>query len=342
MAAPPFLLKNLRGNLSSLLSNAYSPRQLDEMVLLCHSLAVTSIRGKLASGKISTSLLGLNDSDLAYDCIADLFQRDETGKVIHLNTYFESFLVETASDEALLAHLRRLIFARVNQSLFRLYNETDPSLGKIIRNIKLAIHTFGNFVDIDKFGESYIAPSLCDPMLELAEIEQDALQRLIQQACRGRERIPEILARLSSALRQQKDNSRAVRLMAVAYAVRSFLGETELQTNEEPAVERSLLIGDALSVIRESCREVRAKNLPKYVGKMKVTQQHYEQYFLVIERRLKEIFIGHDGEDYSLFDQLSKLLPALTSEEYKRKHKNILEYLSRITYERARENLKNE
>ena len=167
MPVPSHLLKNLRPNLSFVLANAHSKRQLEELVSLCHSLAVSSIRGKLASGKINTTLLGLNDSDLAYDCIADLFQRDEKGTVLHLKTYFESFLVESESDELLLAHLRRLIFARVNQGLFRLYNEADPALGKILRNIKLAIHSLGNFVEFERFGESHIAPSLCDPLHEL-------------------------------------------------------------------------------------------------------------------------------------------------------------------------------
>jgi hypothetical protein len=342
MPALSHLLKNLRFNLSSVLANAQSQRQLDELVLLCHSLAVSSIRGKLSSGKINTSLLGLNDSDLAYDCIADLFQRDEKGTVLHLKTYFESFSIGSASDELLLAHLRRLIFASVNQSLFRLYNEADPALGKIIRNVKLAIHSLRNFVEIKRFGESYIAPSLCDPLHELPEIEDEALQRLIRQVCNGNERIPEILAKFSLALRRQKEYSRAVRLMSIAYAIRSFFGEMQTRNQQEPVAEQALLIGDAMTVISESCCEVEEKNFRKYVGNKKVTPQNFENYFLVIEGKLKEIFVSHDGEEYSLYDQLRQLLPTLTKEEYKRKHKNILEYLSRITYKRAVEKLKKE
>jgi hypothetical protein len=342
MPVPSHLLKNLRSNLSSVLANVYSQRQLDELVLLCHSLAVSSIRGKLASGKINTSLLGLNDSDLAYDCIADLFQRDEKGIVLHLKTYFESFSIESASDELLLAHIRRLIFARVNQGLFRLYNEADPALGKILRNIKLAIHSLGNFIEIERFGESYISPSLCDPLHELPEIEGEGLQRLIRQVHNGNERIPEMLAKLSLSLRRQQEYSRAVRLMDIAYAIRSIFGEMQTQNQQEPVAKQALLMGDAMTAINESCREVEEKNFRKYVGKKKVSPQNFENYFLVIEGKLKEIFVGHDGEDSSLYDQLRQLLPMLTKEEYKRKHKNILEYLSRITYKRAIEKLKRE
>jgi hypothetical protein len=342
MPVPSHLLQNLRSNLSSVLANAHSQPQLDEFVLLCHSLAVSSIRGKLASGKINTSLLGLNDSDLAYDCIADLFQRDEKGTVLHLKTYFDSFSVENESDELLLAHLRRLIFARVNQGLFRLYNEADPALGKILRNIKLAIHSLGNFIEIERFGESYIVPSLCDPLHELPEVDDEGLELLIRRVCKGNERIPEMLAKLSLSLRGQQEYSRAVRLMDIAYAIRSILGEMQTQNQQEPVAEQALLIGDAMIAISKSCCEVKEKNFQKYVGKKKVTPQNFENYFLVIEGKLKEIFVGHDGEDDSLYDQLRRLLPTLTKEDYTRKHKNILEYLSRMAYDRAVEKLKKE
>ena len=59
--------------------------------------------------------------------------------------------------------------------------------------------------------------------------------------------------------------------MAAAYAIRSLLGEMHTKIQEEPIVEQSLLVDDTLSVIHDSCREVSTKNLPKYVGKKKVT-----------------------------------------------------------------------
>ncbi len=42
----------------------------------------------------------------------------------------------------LLGPARRLVFSHVNQALCRIYQETDPSLGKLIRNLKLAVKTF--------------------------------------------------------------------------------------------------------------------------------------------------------------------------------------------------------
>ena len=342
MSSSTRLLRNLRFNLTSVLAGTHVPRQLDEVILLCHSLALSAISGKLSAGKINPHFLGLKDSDLAYDCIADLFQRDDGGAVLQLKAYFESFSIDNASDELLLAQLRRLIFARVNQGLFRIYNEADPALGKILRNIKLAILSLQNFVETEKFGETYVMPSLCDPLFELREIDQESFERLLRNVCKGNERIPEILAKLCSSLRRQEECSRAVRLMSVAYAIRSLYGETQKIDEQGPVVEQALFADDTISIIHDSCLEVKAKNHSKYVGKKKVTLRHYESYFLVIEGKLKEIFVSHDGEEYSLFDQLKTFLPTITKEQYKREHKNILEYLSRLAHDRAVERLKKE
>jgi hypothetical protein len=342
MRTPSHLLKNLRSNLTAVLANEYSQGQLDELVALSHALAVSSIHGKLSAGKLNVSLLGLNDSDLAYDCIADLFRRDDNGALLRIKVYFESYPFENVSDEMLLAHLRRLIFARVTQSLFRLYNEVDPGLGKILRNIKLAVSALKCFTEAEHFGDPYITPSLCDPLRELPEMDDEHLELQLRQHCIGNERIPEILAKLSLCLREQKEFSRAVRLMSVAYIIRSFFSQSAQATTEEPAAVQNLVLVDAFTTIRKVCSQVREENFPKYVGKRKIIEKQYDNYFLVIEEKLKEIVAGQNGEETSFYVRLKDLSPRLTKEEYRHKHKNILEYLSRMAYDRTVEKLKKE
>lgn len=342
MSPPSQLLRNLRPILSLTLKNTYSQRELDDLIKLCHSLAVSSVRGKLQTGKIDLNHFGLNDSDLAFDCIADLFQRDENGALLHLTTYFESIFVEDASDEALLAHLRRLIFARVNQGLFRLYNEIDPGLGKILRNIKIALHSFGNFTELERFGEHYVVPSFCNPLLHLPEIREEGITDMLRETCSGSERIPDLLAALNSILRKQKEFSRAVRLMAVAYAFRSFFSQSQTDTLSQPQSDQSLLIDDAIRAIHQSCQKVKELNFPQYVSKQKVTSSQYDLYFIAIEDKLKEVIVGPNGEDGSLFDQLKKHESNLTKEQYKRNHKNILEYLLRAARKSVLEELSKE
>ncbi|MDI6803590.1 MAG: hypothetical protein QME58_07060 [Bacteroidota bacterium] len=80
-------------------------------------------------------------------------------------------------------------------------------------------------------------------------------------------------------------------------------------------------------LIKKSCRDVEKNNSPKYVGKGKITSNIFESYFRVIEEVLIEKFIGMDGEDTSLYELLKNHIPVLTDIEYKKEHRNILEYL---------------
>jgi hypothetical protein len=53
----------------------------------------------------------------------------------------------------------------------------------------------------------------------------------------------------------------------------------------------------------------------------------FEKYFHVLEEELCEKFIGKDGYDFSLYESLKKLSPDLKKEDYKKKHRNKIEYL---------------
>ena len=161
MRIPARLLAGLRENLRFMLAGSHSPAQLNCVVAVAHALATSFLLSKRSAGRLSV-LHGLNHSDLAYDCIADIFQLNEGGTYVQLSAYFAGINLKLASEEETLAHLRRLVFSKVNHGIFRLYSESDPVLAKILRNIKLAIASLGSFVELQRFDESCIAPSLCE------------------------------------------------------------------------------------------------------------------------------------------------------------------------------------
>ena len=76
----------------------------------------------------------------------------------------------------------------------------DP-FGKILRNIKLAIQSLGNFRETDRLGEPCIVPLLCDPLEHLPLMEWDHLQIELAGMVQGTEKIPELLAKLDPAPR---------------------------------------------------------------------------------------------------------------------------------------------
>ncbi|MBI5473448.1 MAG: hypothetical protein HY961_13980, partial [Ignavibacteriae bacterium] len=171
MSAHAKSLSGLRENLSAILEGSHTRTQLHTFVHHCNAIALTLIQSRIASGSIHVRRFGLEPCDIAFDAIADLFREDDHGNLVQINAYFESIDWRNAEDEALLIHLRRLVFARTNQGLFRMFQEIDPGLGKILRNTKLAIAALNTFVEMDHFGEPCIAPGLCDPLVRLPMID---------------------------------------------------------------------------------------------------------------------------------------------------------------------------
>jgi hypothetical protein len=166
------------------------------------------------------------------------------------------------------------------------------------------------------------------------------LERVLRELLSGNERTPEILARISRFFREQTENSRAVHLVTLAVAVRNVLtGELELAMDHS-LVEQKLLVDDVKNIIHQTCEELKRIYKKKYIQRKKVDASVFESYFVVIEARLCEMFVLHNGEAFSLFEQFRLVRPSLTKDEYRNRHKNVLEYLSRQAQERALGQLK--
>jgi len=300
------------------------------VVRVCHSLARAYLSGRANADKLARHH-GINLDDVAIDCIAEVFQRNEAGEYVQLRAYFFAAPPATCSAEDTLFHLQRLVFSKAQHVLYRLYQEADPPLGKILRNVKAAIQSLGQFAESERFGSPCIAPALCDTLEHLPPLDSEVLERALLGMVRGDEHIPELLGRLSQFLRGQSDNSRILSLMTVASVFRRIYERKQLIPAGEPTTEIDTTSLDTRAIIRSSCREVKTHQGKKYLRKAKLTQDLLEFYFEVIEEGLTRRFVHHDGVDFSLFAELKVHLPGLMQNEYKRGHKAMLEYLYRLT-----------
>jgi hypothetical protein len=328
----------LRENLFAVLGGSCTSKQLNAIVNLCVALALELLGRKSSNRKLS-SLQGLNEKDLAYDSVADLFQRNEQGCFVQLDAYFGSFDLHAVSDEELLIAIRRLVYARVHQSLFRMYQDVDPVLSKILRNIKLAIQAMKQFDEVDRFGELCITPVLCDTLEHLPLLDSDQVKRHLCSVCTGTENIPQMLGKVAIFLRQQECNSRIIPIMTVATIFQSVYAIKNEPLLASPSVETDLLAGDTVETIKSVCRAVKGEAFKKYVGKKKISEQLYDTYFDVIESTMMARFAGHE-DNHSYFDLLKEHRTDMTPAEYKKDHRSRLEYLGGLTYKRVIERLK--
>lgn len=267
---------------------------------------------------------------------------DEHDSCIQIKSYFEGLTFDELNEDELFFHLRRIVFGKVNNNIFRMFSENDPSLGKILRNMKLALQSLQNFSYVERFGEYCIVPMMCDTLEHLPEIEREELEQHLRFSFEGDEKIPALMGKLSRFLREQEEYSRIVPVMTIAYAFRILFSEETMMEISQPDVESKLAMDDSLALIKDACRETKSKTSPNYVGKKNVPEEMFEKYFQVIESSLIDRIIHQDGEAVSYFDRLETLLPGLTKEEYRENYKSHLEHLTRVTYDCAIKKLRRE
>ncbi len=318
-----------RKSLRAILAGAYERTDVNALVKVCHALAVPYVRRRLSGDVVLKRTLELNVGDFAYDCLADLFAFADSGDFPHFRAYFAAYPPARLTDAEVLVHLRRLVFSHVNQGLFRLYNEVDPSLGKIIRNIKLALQQFDSLVLIERFGVPCLAPADADRMLQNRSPEIEELEAGLRGYLRGKDNIPFMLGKLALYLLETHDIARVVPLTHVAIVFRSIY--TTQYPDETPvSVEENVDSNDLQEVVRETVEEVRKRMTLQYVKKKKIQPRLLDIYFIVIEERLRLTHSG-DGVEKGLKELLGRHLDGMTASEYRTKHRSKLEYLSRLT-----------
>jgi hypothetical protein len=315
--------------MGALLEGKATPRQLDAVIRVAHALARSSL-GKKHHLHALARHHGLSLSDLAYDCIAELFARDQDGCFFTLKSYFAAFELDRLGDDEFIAEFRHLVFSKVKQGILRLYREIDPQFGKILRNITLSVQASHYFEHVPRSGEPCLVPVACDNLEELPELEAGNIADYLRGAASGREFIPELLRKVTIFLKRQNEFSRVVPLVVLGQAIRQFYGQKCLVGVGEPVTEIDDTALDAQAVIALGCRQTKERLMPKFVRRDKVRGEVFELYFKVIERYLRGRFVEYEGEGLSLLGCLMTHMPALTIEQCRKEHKNRLEYLARV------------
>jgi hypothetical protein len=331
---------DLRLWIEAAVGNTLTLQQLNGLVELCHSMAAVALRRKIAPVMLDSGVHGTNYRDLAYDCIAELFQRGEDGSLLQMRAYFQGIDRDAASDQELLTHLRRIVFTKVNHGVVRFYGEADPYLGKILRNIKLSIQALRNFTVAERFGETFILPAFSPSLEDLPPFGREELERALRKDARPDEHVPAILAHLSRILRSQHERSRLVSLTTVALAIKSIYFTADSAQPSNAAAEDPFTVPEIMTLVQTACREVLSRMAVEYVDSGKMERDMFRKYIEVIEKNVALRFTGEESDGHSLFSGLQSLIPSLSEAEYRATHRARLEYLSRLAYKRSVEILR--
>ncbi|MBI3193633.1 MAG: hypothetical protein HYZ34_04075 [Ignavibacteriae bacterium] len=324
----------------SVLSGNYTPYDVREFIKFCHDLALPYIRKRIALGKINLELLGMKEQDVVYDCIADLFQRDANGTFIQVTNFFLQELPDNTvcSIEEFVIVLRRLVANKVNHNIVRIHSETDPALGKILRNLKSALERTSIFAQITRFGEPYLVPAEHSTLMEKPPIPYEFIQREFSTLALVYDTVPELLTKLLTLLLTQQEYQRAVPLLSAALLFKhiytlNWSEETHVRITTDFLEEQH----DVETLVNLVCLNLSDEMYPRYVGKGKCSAVEFELYVASVRDILSN---HHETGGITYFDVLKQKIPNLTKVEYEEYHKSILEYFVKTAKQKLRKELK--
>ncbi|MFQ5650772.1 MAG: hypothetical protein ACE5IY_12585 [bacterium] len=146
---------------SSICQGQYKETELTEFVNLVQKISLSYLKYQEVIGKHIRWERNKNMGeleDLALDCVAGLFMRNDEGEFVQFKKYFEQndARPQELDEVEILVMLRRLVIKKTKQELSRIFKERDPEGAKIVRNIKVAIKSSPDFHSFKEMGREYI------------------------------------------------------------------------------------------------------------------------------------------------------------------------------------------
>ena len=265
------------------------------------------LRLQLQRGSLDDYRFGIPTEDLAIDCIADTFQRDEQGRFIMLHHYFEGVDWKNCSEEELTISLRRLIFSKVNEGLFRSYRAEDPNLAKIIRNIKEAIKRNDGFSLKREREMQWIIvgnPSLSGNHLPI--VPRDILENYITAVLCDTSNTYTAVYAFKEFLRLHPYYRNAFPMSEYARVLRACFRNREIPSSSTHETNLSLI--DVENALKKTIVYVRSKLHETYVKKGKVSRTMFETYMKALKKILAYHFGAPNEAASSQYDALATLI----------------------------------
>ena len=343
---------NLMQLVYSICDGSYSQSGLIQYVNLAQRISLSYLKyqemlGKRISGDAWEADLEL--ADLAMDCIAELFGRDDSGQFPQLKKYYEGKFAEMPfiNDAEVLILTRRLIVRKTKQELSRIFRERDPEGAKIVRNIKVAIRTAPDLHLFRELGKEYVFHGTMPKTDQTTAISQktalylrhsqppipeDMLHKLFLDNFHSGDSVSVSIRRLLEAIHSLAGYQNFCGLDVVVKLVRYVkfdvcrerlaAGEsvaTPADDLESKEMEEyiSLVMNNLWS--RLDSQYLRTQKLP--VDKAKI-------YHRALRDVLYDLIQKRDTSSY--YRNLKYYMPELTQKEYRQQERSVFEYLAKL------------
>lgn len=292
-------------------------------------MALSYLRMKASSRKLYM-IRGERLEDLAWDFIADLFEKNSDGELVKLQDYFDGSEIGEYSNHEIRIELRKLVFTKVEDNIFRALGEKDPSLRKIIRNLKLAVRD--NNCEQRVCYENGTLIVCEDEKKNLPVMPSEFMQIKLCSRLEEKMQIPEILIEVIEILHQQDQYQKRFSLVALATIIREtfvHFHESKSDSKKRPKADLYLLNGEFEIFLQKSADKVRSTTGSKYLEKGKITEKELFIYTNAAKDIVRDYFLD-EQKDLSQFEYLKKYLPDIEYSEFRENNRQILEYLVKL------------
>ncbi len=278
---------------------------------------------------------GLTITDLALDCIAEAFARDDNDRLYRLQAFTHSLRVEIErlpASEIFIAY--RTVLIRIAKAhLARQYALADPAGARIHRNIREHLKHSDTLSLVSDYRGLLVRPSSGDTLEHLGPFPFDELQRLFLERARTRQTIPELLHDLAIVLMEQSRYRRSIPLMEIVLIVKKvYLEEGEATTADASQIQLDGLQGLEIDELRVQVETVlKEKILLTYFARGKVDRKQAEAMAEAIHDLLWDWCFSSDKQK-SLQQYLGRHLEA-DDNLYEEVFRTKMEYLLRTARE---------
>ncbi|PAP75946.1 hypothetical protein [Rubrivirga marina] len=331
---------SLRRTFADLVGDQPSRLATDAFVEHSRQIATAYLLRRTHSGRLRLDQFDLRVEDLALDCFADLFRRDDEGRLVRLRGYAQSIGWESLDDAGLAIAVRRLVFSVVNEGLFRRYRESDPTVGRLIRTLKQHVGEHDR-LSLHRVRGTYLVELLDATPDQKARplMPPEVLEAHLHGLLGSSGPMRDVVGELAELFASHPLYAPAVSLPDLALCIRNVLarrgeisGEATADADDVDGRNLTVLVQ---SYIEHALARVRHDMEGLYVGRRGISPNLYLAYFRAVGDILRDQLTGAGTPDLSFREALNGHIAAVSSKEYRRTHQAVLEYLVNLTRARV-------
>jgi len=327
--------------LKLVISNQANYREINELVKLTHQIAMVRLRKLITSKHFHLYTYPMNLESIAFDCLAELFARDNNNVFMEIDYYFSGEReIEKLHPDDVLFHYRQLIFRTLSDGIFRLYRENDPILSKIIRNLKLTAVKIERTSLFDRWGDVYVA--FGKQFEEYEHLQEFPLEELEQQCgliLGARQNSLPMLTAIQYIFENQSLYRRSFPLVSIALIIKRSLSHSRRPLQEYTEVYDPSLSLDIHSILKGVLDSSEIELRKRYFINGKLNKEEFEMYISALHKLLSDTFIQSDGSAREYYEYIREYNPAMTYEQYREQHRTRFEYAAKIAKKKVRDAL---